>query len=93
MKSDPSPKRSASLPSRGQWIPVRYAKAAAPLERPKRRAKREGRREQREETGEDGNSNIYEKREEEERREERREGLEKYGKIGKTSPGGSIMRS
>ena len=76
--------------------PVRYAKAAAPLERPKRRAKREGRREQREATREDENNNIYEKGEEEERREERREerkeGLEKPGKLGQTSPGGSKMR-
>ena len=35
--------------SRGRRIPVRYAQAAAPLDRPKRRAKREERREKREE--------------------------------------------
>ena len=87
-KSDPDLTRSAPLPSRGRRIPVRYAKAAAPLERPKRRAKREGRREQREETREDENKNIYEKR----KKEERREGLEKLGKIRKTTPGGSKMR-
>ena len=51
--------RSAPLPSRGRWIPVRYAKAAAPLERPKRRAKREERREQREERREHEHNNIY----------------------------------
>ena len=68
--------RRYALLSAARRIPVRYAKAAAPLDRPKRRAMREERREQREERREKREERIKgtkEKREETEKREFKRE--------------------